>query len=295
MAFVKDKRIFKKKKEKYWVSYIKQRINKNKNFLGFISGQTGSGKSYSCLSIGEMIDPNFDIDRVVFSGQELMQLINSKKLKRGSCIMFDEMSIDMDNRNWNSTTNKMINYLMQTFRYRGFIMLMNSPFLDFIDSKTRKLFHAEIGIAMIDYDKEECYLTPRIIQYNGRFQKFYYKRLKVKLPNGAFKPIDMWKVPKPSKDLLKSYEKKKDHYAQLLNKRIEKELNQVANPVEKVDKRTKVIDMAAFKDAVNEGLSNSALCAKFSIGFQKCRILKHELNEHPVLAAEKYENTIKIE
>ena len=42
MAFVKDKRIFKKAKEKYWVSYIKQRIAKNKNFLGFISGQTGS-------------------------------------------------------------------------------------------------------------------------------------------------------------------------------------------------------------------------------------------------------------
>ena len=28
----------------------------------------------------------------------------------------------------------MINYLMQTFRYRGFIMLMNSPFMDFVDS-----------------------------------------------------------------------------------------------------------------------------------------------------------------
>ena len=240
-----------------------------------------------------MIDPKFNVDRIVFSGKELMDLINSGKLKRGSCIIFDEMSIDMDNRNWNSTTNKMINYLMQTFRYRGFILLMNSPFMDFVDSKTRKLFHAEIGIALIDYDKEECYLTPRILQYNGRFQKFYYKRLKVKLPNGAFKPIDMWKVPKPSKEILEGYEKKKNHYALLLNKKIADELNNLANPKEKVDKRIKRVDMEAFKTAVNDGLSNSALCAKFKLGFEKCRILKHELAEDPILAIEKYGDNIE--
>jgi len=38
---VVDKRLLGKPKEKYWVTYIKQRIKKNKNFLGFISGQTG--------------------------------------------------------------------------------------------------------------------------------------------------------------------------------------------------------------------------------------------------------------
>ena len=32
-----------------WVVYIKGRIKKNKNFLGFISGPTGIGKSYNAF------------------------------------------------------------------------------------------------------------------------------------------------------------------------------------------------------------------------------------------------------
>lgn len=274
-----DRRLLNKPKEKYWLSYINQRIGRNKNFLGFISGPTGAGKSYTCLSICEQIDPEFSVERCVFSGLELMKLINSKKLKKGSAIMFDEMSIDMDNRNWNSTTNKMINYLMQTFRYRGFIMLMNSPFMDFVDSKTRKLFHAEMSIKRIDFDTSECVLAPRLIQYNTRQQKFYYKRLRVINPHFGNVPIDTWRVVKPSELLRKAYEQKKDFYARLLNKRIESELSAIDNPEEKVDKRTKVVDMEKFRFAVEEGLSISALCAKFNIGFEKCSILKAKLRE----------------
>ena len=294
-ARVVDKRFFGKPKEKYWITYIKQRIKKNKNFLGFISAQTGGGKSYACLSICEQIDPDFDINRCVFSGLELMKLVNSPDLKRGSAIMFDEMSIDMDNRNWNSTTNKMINYLMQTFRYRGFIMLMNSPFMDFIDSKTRKLFHADIGIQGIDYEKKEAVLQPRIIQYNGRNKKFYYKRLKVSTQEFGCKPIDSWRVGLPSKKLLEDYDSKKDKYSRLLNIKIEKELNLVENPEKKVDKRFKTVDEESFSKDIAAGFSNSALCAKYNIGYQKCQVLKHKHggDKFEKYKLEKYQASVK--
>ena len=84
MVYVVDRALMNKPREKYWISYIKQRISKNKNFLGFISGQTGSGKSWSSIAIAEQLDPEFNIDRCVFSGLELMALINSGELKRGS-------------------------------------------------------------------------------------------------------------------------------------------------------------------------------------------------------------------
>jgi hypothetical protein len=42
MAYVIDKKLMNKPRQKHWISYIKQRIRKNKNFLGFISGATGS-------------------------------------------------------------------------------------------------------------------------------------------------------------------------------------------------------------------------------------------------------------
>jgi len=228
MATVIDKKLLNKPKEKYWITYIKQRIKKNKSFLGFIGGATGSGKSYSNLRICEEADPEFNIDGVVFGGLELMDLINSGKLKRGSAICFEEVGVELNSRNWASVTNKMLNYLMQTFRHRGFILIMNSPYMDFVDSATKKLFHAEMLTVGIDFDKQEVLLKPQLLQYNSRLKKFYYKRLKVITPEGK-KPIDIWRVAMPSSELRQAYEKKKTEYTTRLNKKIYDELEAVEN------------------------------------------------------------------
>jgi|TARA_R100000501_G_C2600210_1_gene97494 DNA-binding CsgD family transcriptional regulator len=226
MATVVDKRILGKQPEKYWVTYIKQRIKKNKNFLGFVSGPTGSSKSYSSIRIAEELDPEFNIDRIVFGGLELMNLINSDKLKSGSVIVMEEAGVEMSHKNWQSVTNKMLNYLMQTFRHRNFILIMNSPFMDFVDASTRKLFHAEFRTMGIDYKKNEARLKPVFLQYNSRLKKFYYHRLQVIMPEGKI-PVDVWRVSKPSEPLRKVYEQKKLDYTNRLNKKIVEELEAV--------------------------------------------------------------------
>ena len=142
--------------EYYWVRYIKQRTRQNKNFLFIISGQTGSGKSWSGLSIGEMVNKDFDVGRVVFRGKELMVLINSKApKKKGTFILWDEAGIDLSNRNWQANANRMINFLMQTFRHRCFVLCFTAPYSDFIDKSTRKLFHAEFRTISIDFKKRK--------------------------------------------------------------------------------------------------------------------------------------------
>lgn len=228
MATVIDKKLMNKPPQKHWISYIKQRIRKNKNFLGFVSGPTGSGKSYSTLRMCEEVDPEFNIERCVFGGLELMNLINNGKLKRGNAIAFEEIGVEISNRNWSSVTNKMINYLLQTFRHQGFILIMNSVYMDFIDAHTRKLFHAEMNTLGIDFDKKEVLLKPLLIQYNSKLQKFYYKRLKVITKDGKM-PVDVWRVAKPSESLRLAYEKKKKEYTSKLNQRIYNELEAVDN------------------------------------------------------------------
>lgn len=207
----------------YWIKYIKNRIAKNKNFLCFISGQTGSGKSWSSLSIGESLDSDFNISHVVFRGIELMDLINSGKLHPGSVIVFEEAGIEMNARNWQSVTNKMLNFLLQTFRHRNFILLFNSPYMDFVDASTRRLFHAEFQTQGIDFKQEKTILKPQLIQYNSRIQKFYYKRLRVRT-KGVVVPINIWRINKPSDSLIKAYEEKKRLFTNRLNKEIYEEL-----------------------------------------------------------------------
>ena len=114
-----------------------------------------SGKSYCALSMAKQLDKRFTMDNVVFTPEELMNLVESDKLKKGSVIVWDEAGVGISHRSWQSQTNKLINYLLQTFRHRNFILIFTSPHLDFIDASTRKLFHAQFQTKEIDYGKKE--------------------------------------------------------------------------------------------------------------------------------------------
>lgn len=283
MATVIDKELMGMPREKHWISYIKQRIRKNKNFLGFVSGPTGSGKSYSTLRMCEEVDPEFNIDRCVFGGLELMNLINSGKLRRGNAIAFEEIGVEMSNRNWASVTNKMINYLLQTFRHQGFILIMNSVYMDFIDAHTRKLFHAEMNTLGIDFDKQEVLLKPQLLQYNSRMQKFYYKRLKVITKEGKL-PVDVWRVAKPSESLRLAYEIKKKEYTSKLNEKIFNELETEDNKGNKkvlTDTQQEVLDLLKQRKTI-EQIATSRGRSKMAIEISMMYIRKKGYQLKPV-------------
>ncbi len=207
-----------------WVKYIHQRIDNNKNFICLISGATGSGKTWVGLSMGELLDPEFGIDRVIFKGSELMDLINSGELKSGSVILWDEAGIDLSSRSWQSMMNKMLNFLLQTFRHKNLVLIMTAPYGDFIDVASRKLFHAEFETVAINKRKKTCAIKPLLLQYNSSNKKWYRKYLQViKKGIGQIK-IKRWNVPKPSDELIEVYEKKKNEFTDSLNKEIGRSL-----------------------------------------------------------------------
>jgi hypothetical protein len=216
------------------IRYIHRRIKNNKNFLATITGPTGSGKSWSALSIAELLDPTFTADRIIFKGKDLMKLINYADLKPGSVIIWDEAGIDLSNRNWQSVTNKMLNALLQTFRNKNFILIFTVPFHDFIDSSSRKLFHADFETQRINKNQEKVIIKPKLLQYNSNLAKWYKKYLKVKIDYKIIK-IKRWAVPKPSDKLIAEYEQRKNQYTKVLNAEIEKELGKLENKNVAVD------------------------------------------------------------
>lgn len=127
---------------KYLPNYIKSRVDKNQNYVLLFVGQTGTGKSYAAMSLAEEVDPNFNINRIVFSAEEFINILNQdEELVRGSVIMWDEAGVGMPAREWYSISNKVISYVVQTFRVRGYILIMTTPSLKYIDSQIRSLFH----------------------------------------------------------------------------------------------------------------------------------------------------------
>lgn len=213
----------------YFCSYILSRIEKNKNFLGAITGSTGSGKSYSALSLGETLDPDFNVLNVCFTPKEFMDLINgkTKQLKKGCVIIFDEIQVSMSHLEYQSIQAKVLNYIFQTFRYRNFILFMTSPHFSFINASLRKLFHSRIETVSIDNKTNLCKLKPMLIQVNQKTGDIYEKYLRVYDSNYGMIPIKEMHVRLPSDKLIVEYEAKKDIFSKALNKSISKDLQRI--------------------------------------------------------------------
>lgn len=258
----------KQKTDYSWVDYIKQRIANNKNWLCIFTGPTGSGKSWSALSLGEMLNPDFDICRLVFKGKKLMGLINSGAYnnKKGIVFIWDEAGVDLSNRNWQSITNKVINYLLQTFRHRNFILIFTAPYSDFIDVSTKKLFHAEFQTVSINKTKKTVNVKPKQIQYNSGKKKFYYHYLRIRKKGKGMVKIRKWAIPKPPKKLIKEYETKKNSFTCTLNLEIEG----VLGSLDAMGKRRKpMTDKQKEEYYCNlQNLSDKEIAEKFGISVQ---------------------------
>lgn len=209
-------------RQKYsWLEYIYQRVHKkNKNFLYIVVGPTGSGKSWAGLSMGEMIDPDFNMDRVIFKSADMLKLVNSGTLKRGSFILWDEAGIDLSNRDWQKKSNKVLNFLLQTWRHKGYILCLTVPFSDFVDLSSRKLLHAEFETTTINKKEKTCRIKPKFLQYNSDRKKWYRPYLKIIRPGHGMIKVKRWKVKKPSDELVELYEKKKLIFTNELNNEI---------------------------------------------------------------------------
>jgi len=207
-------------------------VERNKNFVGLIVGPTGSGKSYTAVSIGEMMDPNFTIDRVVFHPIDLMNQIQNADLKPGSVLVFEEVGIAMDSANWQTGIIKMLKYVLETFRHRRFILLMTVPNATFLFKSGRMLLHGLFEMTGIDKANNMALMKPKLCQYSDLRNKMYYKYLRVVGPTGSRK-LKTWAVPKPSEPLRLAYEAKKKAFT---DKLFEDVSSFLTNPEKKKEK-----------------------------------------------------------
>lgn len=231
-----------KEGEVSWIRWIKKRIKHNLNFISLFQGATGIGKTWSAISLAFMVDPEFKIDQVVFDFNELMALINQEWFmkKKWKIIIFDEPQITISNRNWQSATNKMMNYLLSTFRHQNIILIFCSPYVDFLDSQSMKLLHCIFECVGVNKRKEMSRVRPKIQQYNSYMRKTYQHPLYV-IRGKKTIPLRDWYIPKPPKDLIDLYEEKKTEFTSKLNREIQFKLNELSEK-DKPKEKEKSID-----------------------------------------------------
>ncbi len=208
-----------------WVQYGLYRIKNNQNWLAFTEGPTGSGKSWFGLWLCEQLSKqkgiDFNIDNVLFDGEELLKLAVSGKLKRGSALLVEELGVMASHRKWQSKINIALLYLFQTFRRDNNILIMNAPSLKLVDKSVRELFHTLFQTQAILKSKGLALLKAHNLQFNSRKPDPYKHALFVaERGSDMQKKINFIMSRKPSKELLKQYEDKKKKYVEELKIRM---------------------------------------------------------------------------
>jgi ABC-type dipeptide/oligopeptide/nickel transport system ATPase component len=192
---------------------ITQRIKTNKNWMVLIQGETGCGKSYVALRLGEIIDKNFSINNVVFTPQEFSSLLASGNLKAGSVVIFDEAGVGMSSKEWATRSNKLISNITQTFRTNRLVVIFTLPSGKFLDSSIKYVFHALIEPLGVQEGTNQNAFKLLKIEQNYRQNKTYYPYYRFKDDKtGRFFKYAIIRIGKPTDKLCDEYEDKRGSY-----------------------------------------------------------------------------------
>ena len=179
---------------------------KNQSVYLVFTGRPGSGKSYALLETLRMVDPNFNTDRIAFTNEEFIALLKLK-LPPGSAIMYDEVGVGMDSREFMSVINKVLSYVTMTMRYKRLVIGMSVPSMNWIDLKTRELLHIYIELQK-KFINGVSYGKWQNLQTNYKFGKTYYKSPRITQDGKPFS-IGQIGFKLPPKYLTEPYELRK--------------------------------------------------------------------------------------
>lgn len=234
-----------------FIKKIHYRINAGKNALIGVFGYTGSGKSLSVLQLmrglylfryGKEPSNKYLIEHNFFKARNFMEamkkvsdaLVKKKNFKIGESWLWDEAGIEVGSREWWSVRNKILSWLVQTFRNQRQIIFFTTPSLSMIDPMVRKLLHYYLEAVSINKNKKICIMKPLEMQYNTRRNKIYYHNLVIPSKEGGIIEVEFIGVPKISDELELLYDVKKNSFTGELNKSI---LNQLIKLEEKENRK----------------------------------------------------------
>lgn len=225
--------------------YIKDRVkNKNKNFIMVICGETGSGKSYAALDLAKLVDGHFNMDRVAFTAQQFMDILNSGKVKKGQVILWDEAGLGVPAREFYTIANRSISYVFQTFRHRNISVILTTPHFGLIDSQIRSMIHCYGEMAHIDHENQISHMKVQRMEHDPKTGKTYFKYFRTGKGANTVKFTQFPSYLPPSK-LLDKYEEKKSKQTDMWNKKAQAEIQAIEAKMEKKNEKPKTLEEQA--------------------------------------------------
>lgn len=231
------------------INYVADRHKKGLYTLSLVTGLPGTGKSSSCLRLGELISEKIHGKNILDDScvvDSLLQLLRKiKKIEKpGEIIVIEEVSVLFPSRRAMASENVAIGRILDTCRKKQVILLANAPVFTSIDSHIRALGHILIETQRIYKTHEVVVSKAWKLQTNAHTGKTYRHRFRRK-----GRDVNLFITRKPNSELWDAYEKNKDAFLDNLYQRLEK---QTAKKQEKEDKKLGITRKRKVKKDLTE-------------------------------------------
>ena len=165
------------------------------------------------------MDPNFNVDRIVFTVDDFLALVNSG-LPPGSVIVFDDAGLGINARLWQEMSARVFGMLTQGFRYKQILTFITVPDETFIERQSRKLVHIRFEATDVQGLMKMKLLSRNTFDPEHPMAKF------PRIHRGISEiTVKLVKFRLPSDDLKEKYEAKKKEYMERRFKEFQEELN----------------------------------------------------------------------
>jgi ABC-type dipeptide/oligopeptide/nickel transport system ATPase component len=124
------------KKDGLWIAPIFAReldkvknrvLKKDRDWVCVIDGEEGVGKSVLAQQIAKYLDPDFNIENIVFNSDDFLKKIKDPKTKKGSCIVLDEAMNAANSRGSLTEVNRSMQGVASEMRQKNLFILMLIP------------------------------------------------------------------------------------------------------------------------------------------------------------------------
>lgn len=252
-----------------------QVFEEQRNFNIVIIGKPGTGKSYCNLRLFEMIDPNFDQNRITFSPDQFLEIVNARP-PPGSCAMLEEAGTSIARRTWYSQENLVMGSVMQTFRIQQLISSFTLPDTKFLDNNVLAMCDALIETINVDFRKKKCRVKVKMIERNIHRDKTYTPFL-TRHEGRRYVEYPYLDFCKPNKDLVKQYEYKKFLFNKELHSKSLAKLKKTV--IDEYGRPTLTKLQQEVHGRLLAGWNKRQVCDDVGLGYSKLKKLIDEIEE----------------
>lgn len=204
------------------LSWIVKRIYKPEpelNCVMTLTGEQGSGKSYSAMRLGYMTDLNFDANSIAFNLKEFKQAIDKHK----KTIVLDDAETFVHSRDSMSRPSKWLSKIFDSIRFKRNFIIITAPSFESVEKTIRLRTQIQAISRGTNIANRTSIISPYFLSIDPMTGELYRHRpIIFDDKKHIYVKMGDLRVAEPPRELISEYRIKKDAMFERLNKQLEK-------------------------------------------------------------------------